>query len=123
MTFLVVVEGDAGGWGIDRDALSDEIRSRWADVVIDTAHRSAVRSLIWEVESANGPGEAYLHEDGTCLYTDLWVEDAIWLATLFRRLTPRDIELVFCDEGYTFDVRLQAGTAEEELKDLVHAAG
>lgn len=123
MTFLVVVEGDAGGWGIDRDALTDEIRSRWADVVIDPAHRSAVRSLIWEVESANGSGEAYLHEDGTCLYIDLWVEDAIWLATVFRRLTPRDIELVFCDEGYTFDVRLQAGTAEEDLTDLVNAAG
>ncbi|MFD7880728.1 hypothetical protein ACFV5G_42885 [Streptomyces sp. NPDC059766] len=54
---------------------------------------------------------------------DVWEEDAIWLAIVFRRLAPTDLHLVFCDEGYTFDVRLQAGTTEAELTDLVNAAG
>ncbi|WAU78390.1 hypothetical protein O1Q96_00655 (plasmid) [Streptomyces sp. Qhu-G9] len=123
MTFLAVVEGDAGGWGIDRKALTDAIRSRWSGVEIDSLHRSEVRSLIWQFETENGPGEAYLHEDGTCLYMDVWQEDAIWLATVFRGLTPMDLDLVFCDEGYNFDVRLQAGTTEADLTDLVNAAG
>lgn len=122
MTFLAVVEGDAGGWCIDRDALTDAIRARWSGVGIDSTHRSEVRSLIWQFGTQNGPGEAYLHEDGTCLYMDLWEEDAIWLAIVFRRLTPVDLDLVFCDEGYTFDVRLRAGTTEAELTDLVNAA-
>ncbi|SDN41186.1 hypothetical protein SAMN05216259_10467 [Actinacidiphila guanduensis] len=86
-------------------------------------HRSKVRSLIWEFETEYGPGEAYLHEDGTCLYMDVWEEDAIWLAMVFRRLTPMDLDLVFCDEGYTFDIRLRAGTTEAELTDLVNIAG
>ena len=85
-------------------------------------HRSEVRSLIWQFETGSGPGEAYLHEDGTCLYMDVWAEDAIWLAIVFRRLVAMDLDLVFCDEDYTFDVRLRAGTTEAELTDLVTAA-
>ena len=123
MTFLVVVEGDVGGWRIDRDALTDAIRARWSEVEIDSMHRSEVRSRIWQFETENGPAEAYLHEDGTCLYMDVWEEDAIWLACTFRELTPMNLDLVFCDEGYTFDVRLRAGTTEAELTDLVNAAG
>ncbi|WP_437100041.1 hypothetical protein [Streptomyces sp. enrichment culture] len=123
MTFLAVVEGDAGGWRIDPDALTDAIRARWSGAEIDSMHRSEVRSLIWQFETEKGPGEAYLHEDGTCLYMDVWQEDAVWLAIVFRRLTPVDLDLVFCDEGYTFGVRVRAGTTEAELTDLVNAAG
>jgi hypothetical protein len=88
MTFLAVVEGDAGGWRIDRDALTGAIRARWSEAEIDSMHRSEVRSLIWQFDTENGPGEAYLHEDGTCLYMDASEEDAIWLAIVFRGLTP-----------------------------------
>ncbi|MFG2441168.1 hypothetical protein [Streptomyces sp. NPDC048508] len=123
MTFLVVVDGDADGWRIDRDLLTDAIRARWSGVEINSTHRSEVRSLVWEFETEYGPREAYLHEDGTCLYMDVWEEDAIWLAIIFRRLTPAHLGLVFCDEGYTFDLRLRAGTTEAELTDLVNAAG
>ncbi|MFF4733203.1 hypothetical protein ACFY3M_49965 [Streptomyces mirabilis] len=123
MTFLVVVEGDAGGWRVDRDALTDAIRARWSEVEIDSMHRSEVRSLIWEFQTENGPGEAYLHEDGTCLCMDVWEEDTIWLAIVFRRLTLMGLDLVFCDEGYTFDVRVRAGMTEAERTDLVNAAG
>ncbi|WEH16613.1 hypothetical protein [Streptomyces sp. VNUA24] len=123
MTFLAVIEGDAGGWRIDRDALTDAIRARWSGVEIDSTQRSEVRSLIWQFETENGAGEAYLHEHGNCLYMDVWQEDAIWLAIVFRRLTPLGLDLVFCDEGYTFAVRLRAGTTEAALTDLVNATG
>ncbi|MFE2267593.1 hypothetical protein [Streptomyces griseosporeus] len=122
MTFLVVVEGDAGGWCIDRDALTAAICARWTGVEIDSTPSSAARNLVWEFETEIGPGEAYLHEDGTCLYMDVWQEDAIWLAIVFRELTPANLDLVFCDEGYTFDVRLVTGTAEADLTELVAAA-
>lgn len=76
VTFLALVDGDAGGWHVDRDALTDAIRVRWAEVAIESSHRSEVRSPIWEFDTDNGPGEAYLHEDGTCLYMDASEEDA-----------------------------------------------
>ncbi|MGW6007935.1 hypothetical protein [Streptomyces sp. NPDC055210] len=123
MTFLAVVEGEADGWHVDRDALTEAILARWAEVAIDASHRSEVRSLTWEFDTENGPGEAYLHEGGTCLFMDVGKGDAIWLTIAFRRLTPRHLGLVFCDEGYTFDVRLPTGTIEAELTALVNAAG
>ncbi|MFH9397312.1 hypothetical protein [Streptomyces sp. NPDC017556] len=45
------------------------------------------------------------------------------MAIAFRRLTPTHLDLVFCDESYTFDVRVPAGTTEVELMALVKAAG
>ncbi|MFD9099011.1 hypothetical protein [Streptomyces collinus] len=45
------------------------------------------------------------------------------MTIVFRGLIPTNLDLVFCDEGYTFDVRLRAGTTEAELTDLVNAAG
>lgn len=123
MTFLAVVEGDAGGWRIDWNALTEAIRARWAGTVIDSTFHSEARSLTWEFETAGGPGDAYLHEGGSCLYMDVRETDAIWLTIAFSRLIPMDLDLVFCDEGYTFDVRLPAGTTEAELTDLVTVAG
>ncbi|WP_125264479.1 hypothetical protein [Streptomyces alboflavus] len=123
MTFLAVVEGDAGGWRIDQDVLAAAIRARWGEVEIDSTHRSEVRSIIWTFVTEAGPGEAYLHADGICLYMNVWEEDAIWLAIALRGLMPTDLDLVFCDEGYTFDVRLPTGTTEAELAAWVHATG
>ncbi len=122
MTFLVLVEGDAGGWRVDREALTKAIRTRWADVEVHWTHRSEARSFLWQFETEHGPGEAYLHQDGTCLYMDLWQDDAVRLAIAFRELAPADLDLVFCDEGYTFDVHLRAGATEAELTGLVDAA-
>ncbi|MFI0990285.1 hypothetical protein [Streptomyces exfoliatus] len=122
MTFLAVVEGDAGGWHVDRRALTEVIRARWAEVRIESSARNGVHSLIWELDTAIGPGEAYLHEDGTCLYMDVWEEDAVWLAIAFRRLIPMHLDLVFCDEGYTFDVRVPTGTTEAGLMALMRSA-
>ncbi|MFB7580709.1 hypothetical protein [Streptomyces hydrogenans] len=122
MRFVVMVEGDAGGWHVDRGALTEAVLARWTEAEIDASAHSAVRSLIWELETAYGPGEVYLHEDGTCLYMDVGEEEAIWLAIAFRTLAPAYLDLVFCDGGYTFDVRVPAGTTRPELTALVDAA-
>lgn len=95
MTFLAVVEGDGGGWRVYRDGLTDAIRARWSGVEIDSTQRSEVRSLIWQFETENGPGEAYLHEDGSCLYMDVWLRPVAvsWgTRTAWTRLVTRVVE-------------------------------
>ena len=119
--FLVLVDGETGGWRVDPEALTAAIRDRWTDLEIDPVQRSEVRSVCWYFQTENGPGEAYLHETGLCLYMDIWQEDAVWLAIVFRGLAPPELDLVFCDGGYTFDVRLRPETTEHELTGLVDA--
>lgn len=120
--FLVLVDGEAGGWQVDREALTAAIRARWSDVEVDSTHRSEVRSSCWYFETEHGPGEAYLYQDGTCLYLDVWHEDAAGLAVVFRRLAPADLDLIFCDEGYNFDVRLRPEATDAELTALMNDA-
>ncbi|MFJ4797138.1 hypothetical protein [Kitasatospora purpeofusca] len=114
-TFMVLVEGEASGWRFDREALTSAIRDRWPDVEIDPTHHSVARSFCWSFETHDGPGEVYLHEDGTGIYMNLPQHDAVRLAAVIRRLTPTDLALVFCDEGYNFDVRLRSDTTDTEL--------
>ncbi|MFJ3882941.1 hypothetical protein ACIPW5_36510 [Streptomyces sp. NPDC090077] len=118
---MVLVDGEAGGWGADREALTAAIRDGWASVETDSTPRSEARSFCWSFESEDGPGEAYLHEDGTCLYFDSSEPDAVRLAVVFRRLAPTNLDLVFCDEGYNFDVRLRSDVTDAELIELMTA--
>ncbi|MGW8701456.1 hypothetical protein ACWGOK_31815 [Streptomyces eurythermus] len=73
--------------------------------------------------SLSATGDPVLLQDDTQVSVGIDQEDTVWLAIVFRRLTPVDLDLVLCDEGYTFGVRLRAGTTEAELTDLVNAAG
>jgi hypothetical protein len=43
------------------------------------------------------------------------------LAVVFRRLAPARFDLVYCDEGYNFDVRLRSGNTDAELIGLMTA--
>ncbi|MFE1460931.1 hypothetical protein ACFW6M_07595 [Streptomyces nigra] len=110
--FLVLIDSEAGEGRVDSEALTTAIRARWVAVEIDSTYRSEAQSFSWSFETENGPGEAHLHEDGTCLYLDVWQEDAAWFAGMFRSLAPAHLDVVFCDEGYTFDVRLRPGATE-----------
>ncbi|MFI8504936.1 hypothetical protein ACIGFK_41490 [Streptomyces sp. NPDC085524] len=119
--FLVLIDGEAGGWSADCGALTSAIRGGWAAVETDSTPRSEARSFCWSFESEHGPGEAYLHEDGTCLYLDSPESDAVRLAVVFRRLAPEGLDVVFCDEGYNFDVRLRPDVTDAELIELMTA--
>ncbi|MER6333759.1 hypothetical protein ABT298_31425 [Streptomyces sp. NPDC001034] len=120
--FLVLADSQPGGWRVDVEALTTAIRAHWTAIQIDATHQSEARSLSWSFVTENGPGEAYLHEDGACLYLDVWPADAAWLAIVFRRLAPTDLAVVFCDEGYNFDVPLRPEATDAELTDLMTQA-
>jgi hypothetical protein len=45
-------------------------------------------------------------EDETGLYLDAALADSAQLACLLRQWMPDSVDLVFCDQGYNFDVRV-----------------
>jgi hypothetical protein len=122
MTFMVAADPDAGRWSVDRDALEAVIFEKWPGAAAGTDSASTVRSVVWSMETDDGPGEVYLSADGTCLYMDVWEQYALWLAVAFRALVPPQVGLVFCDEGYTFDVAVPPGVTVDGLTESMEAA-
>lgn len=54
-------------------------------------------------------------EDETGLSLDAALADSAQLACLLRQWMPDSVELVFCDQGYNFDVRISPGATVAEL--------
>jgi hypothetical protein len=120
MSFLALVDPATTGWKADPAALTAVMRPEWSHVETDSSCLSEVRSVVWTFRTAEGPAEAYLHRGGTCLYIDASFADAARLAVLFRGLAPESVKVIFCDEGYTFDVHV---TSQMTAADLVSAVG
>ncbi|MFC9818140.1 hypothetical protein ACFVJM_39520 [Streptomyces virginiae] len=121
-TFMALFDGATTPWRADPVALTPVIRSVWTDVAVDASHRSEACGFRWTVETEEGPVEAYLDEDGTCLYLDTSLADAARLACLFRHFVPPDVELVLCDVGYNFHLVLRPGIDNAELIEQMNAA-
>lgn len=120
---MALIDGASTSWRADPVALTLAIQGVWAEVEVDESERSEACSFRWTVETEEGTAEAYLHQDGTCLYLDASLTDAARLACVFRRFIPQDVELVFCDEGYTFDIGIKPGIDETELIKEMNAEG
>ncbi|MGW1782466.1 hypothetical protein ACWCQQ_25505 [Streptomyces sp. NPDC002143] len=122
-TFMALIDGAATPWRADPAALTLAIQAVWAEVEVNASDRSEACSLRWTAETEEGPAEAYLHQDGTCLYLDASLTHAARLACAFRRLIPQDVEPGFCDQGYNFDIRIRPGTDDAELIKEMNADG
>lgn len=120
---MALVDSAATSWRADPVALTLAIQAVWAEVEVDASRRSEACSFQWTVETEEDPVEAYLHQDGTCLYLDTSLADAARLACIFRRFVPPDVELIFCDEGYNLHVPIRPGTIDAELIEQVNADG
>ncbi|WP_157984618.1 hypothetical protein [Lentzea terrae] len=79
---------------------------------------SEVGDVHWFYRAGGDILEAYTAKDGTCLYLkgglDLVVKFAIW----YRQLVPADIDVIFCDDGYSFDGVVTLDSTEEDLVEL-----
>lgn len=58
-------------------------------------------------------------EDETGLYLDAAMADSAQFACLLRQWMPDSVDLVFCDQGYNFDVRVCPGATVAELIEEV----
>jgi hypothetical protein len=120
MTFLALVDVATADWRADSAALMAVMRSGWSQVETGSSALSEARSVVWTFRTDVDPAEAYLHRDGTCLYTDASLADAARLAVLLRGLAPEYVKVIFCHDGYNFDVHV---TRQMTAADLVSAVG
>ncbi|MFF3652710.1 hypothetical protein ACFYXV_29250 [Streptomyces sp. NPDC002181] len=120
-TFLVLFDDSSTTWRFEPSALTPVLQGIWADTVIDPTIRSEARGFAWSFQTTCGSAETYLDTDGTCLYIDAAFTDAAQIACIFRDCVPGSIEVIFCDQGYNFDLVITPGAIPAELIGKVDA--
>ncbi|WP_329390343.1 hypothetical protein OG625_38965 [Streptomyces sp. NBC_01351] len=120
-TYLALFGDSSTTWRIEPSALTPALQDIWADAIIDPTNRNEARGFTWSFQTSSGPAETYLHADGTCLYIDAALADAAEIACLFRQYVPGSIEVIFCDQGYNFDLVITPDTTAAELIGKVDA--
>ncbi|MEX3101911.1 MULTISPECIES: hypothetical protein [unclassified Streptomyces] len=113
--FMAFFDGSTTTWRVSSAAVTSGITELWPEVEADPTQLSEVRAFRWSFCTDEGQGEVLLPEDGTGLYLDAALADSAHVACLLRRLMPASVELVFCDQGFNFDVRVQPGVTAAEL--------
>ncbi|WP_052411135.1 hypothetical protein [Streptomyces sp. NRRL S-118] len=121
MTYLVVFDSDE--WSVGQDVLVASLAAEWPDAAIrrnQPPEGSKVRDIEWQLKRGGEEVEGHTHVDGRCIYLDGDIALVADLALWYRTLVPKDIDVVFCDEGYSFDVTIDDTTTKD---DLVAASG
>lgn len=116
MTYLVVFESEE--FAVAADTLANALRTDWPQATVrrnDPPAGTEVRDVEWELPYGTEQVEGHSHVDGTCIYLDGPIDPVAQLALWYRGLVPEGIDVIFCDEGYAFDVAVSASTTKEEL--------
>ncbi len=71
--------------------------------------------MVWSYAEDSQELEGYSHVDGTCIYLDSPLGLAARFALWFRGLVPADIDLVFCDDGYSFGGSIETGMSVDDV--------
>ncbi|UQU62535.1 hypothetical protein COUCH_26330 [Couchioplanes caeruleus] len=112
--YLIVFDGEQAGWRLERDVLLAALRRDWPQIAV-TEIGEEVRDISWPLPGSDGLSEAYVHSDGTCLYVDGPIDQAAQWAVWYRRLVPDGIDLMLCDDEYSFAVPVGPQTSASEL--------
>jgi hypothetical protein len=113
---MVLFDPAGTTWRVDREALVRDVGSGWPQATVDTSVHDEARGLTWEFDDEEGPVEARLHVDGTCVYVDGQLGSAARVAVWFRRLVPPGVDLIFCDTGYNSSSPVVPGMTASELE-------
>jgi hypothetical protein len=125
VTCLVTFESDT--WRLERDDLVRALASDWPQAEVSVAHPDSpgaeVRAVEWIVRSEHGMLEGYAHSNGQCVYLEGPIELVADFAVWYRRLLPADLQVIFCDESYSFDGVIPPDAVRGDVLAIVESAG
>lgn len=117
--FMAFFDGSTTTWRVSSAVVTAAITDLWSEVEVDPTRRSEACAVSWSFSTDKGPGEVFMPEDETGLYLDAALADSAQLACMLRQWMPDSVDLVFCDQGYNFDVRVGPGATAAELIEEV----
>jgi hypothetical protein len=117
VTYMAIFEGKKHG--IRRADLVAALERDWPSVVIlERRGSQESRAVVWSYGDAGQELEGYSHADGTCIYLDSPLELAARFVLWFRRIVPQEVELVFCDDSYSFSGIVRNNMALAEVMEI-----
>jgi hypothetical protein len=125
VTYLAIFDGMRSGWWLPRADLIGALSQSWPDVrpTLGPSDDEA-RDVVWNFGSDGRELEIYAHKSGTCLYIDGDLKGAALFAAWYRSLVPSEIDVIFCDDSYSFNIVILPGMAPAELvKDVLALTG
>lgn len=110
MTYLAIFDGVRSGWSLPRADLVEALSQSWSDIrPVDGPCDDEARDLIWNFPNDGNELEIYAHRSGTCLYVDGDLNGAALFAIWYRSLVPPVIDMIFCDDAYSFNTVIRPG--------------
>lgn len=119
MVYLVAF--DSKTWHVDPEVLRAALRQEWPATVMQSATphiESDVRDVHWQYAADGDVLDAYTHKDGACLYLDGGISLVAKFAVWYRKLVPADIDVIFCNDSYSFDCVVTPDSTESDLIEL-----
>jgi hypothetical protein len=105
-------------WRFDADDFAARLAEHWPDAeIVDVSHLDIGAHLRFELVPLEGgyPLLGHLAGDGQVIGLEGGLEESAAVAEWARAVVPREQELIFWDQGYSFDVRLTEGITREQI--------
>jgi hypothetical protein len=120
MSYLAIVADEE--YHADLAAVLERLRQDWPDAAVTFSGDPAeaphpTHGLVWEYLRGGAALDANVDVAGQCLYLDGVPELVAEYAAWFRAFVPAALDMVFCDDEYSFEQQLQPGVSSEELLD------
>jgi hypothetical protein len=120
VTYLTLFDARRETWRLERQVLVEALDRDWSERLLDTGTSPGatdVRDVYWTYSCDDGELELFTNTGATCLYLDGDVRCSAAFAVWYRGLVPTEIEVIFCDEAYTFQALVRVSTTAQELID------
>lgn len=122
MTYLTVFDGTRSDWSLPRADLVAALSRSWPDIRPSRGPSGdEARDVVWTFGEGDSELEIYAHKSGTCLYVDGDLKGAAMFATWYRSLVPLAVEVIFCDDSYSFNTVISPGMTSDDLVEAVLA--
>ncbi|MFD7537625.1 hypothetical protein [Streptomyces sp. NPDC059819] len=116
--FLTFFEPPADGWHVRRDDLLDRLSREWPDArLVPSAEmgKSEMRDVGWTYDSSEETVECWSAQSGDGISLDGDEGMVVQFVSWFRRLVPREIDVTFCDDMYSFSLMIPPGSSPGDV--------
>ena len=117
MTYLALIQDD--DWSLSKEELMRALRRDWPESEVDAdGQGDPAMDVRWRNGAGENAVEGSAHDSGQCIYLDGQERPVAEFVSWYRGLVPPDRTVVLCDDTYSFDAVVDAGSNADEVMSL-----